>query len=188
MFHSFKTEAVILSRHNVGEADKLLTLFTREFGKKVVIAKGIRRTHSRRAPHLELFSHAQLILHKGKRFDLVTEVESIEPFLHLRKKLERVAFVYIALELTSRMTAEAQESIDIFTQLLHFLQTLNGLTTTRKQAQQALIAFKQFMLEELGFMEGNLNISEALLDIKIETVLERTLKSPALLTNIQSGL
>lgn len=188
MLRSYKTQAIILSRRNFGEADKLITIFTKEFGKKKILAKGIRRIHSRRAPYLELFSQSEIILHKGKTFDLVTEVTSINSFSFLRKRLERIGFVYVALELTDRLTAEGQESPEIFAALLFFIHNLNHTQTLRSTAQSLLFEFKRFILGELGFIEKSVSASEEFLDQKIESVIENTLKSPALLTNIQLAL
>ena len=56
MIRTYKVNAIVLARRNIGEADKLITLFTKEYGKKKVLAKGIRRVSSRRAPYLEQFS------------------------------------------------------------------------------------------------------------------------------------
>ncbi|RJR30293.1 DNA repair protein RecO [Candidatus Microgenomates bacterium] len=188
MFKSYKTDGIILSRRNIGEADKLITLYTREFGKKTVIAKGIRRITSRRAPYLELFSYISLVLHRGKTLDIVTEVENRETFSLLRKKLERIAFVYIALELVNRLTAEGVEQSVVFDRLYDFLRTLNHHTTQRESAQAELTAFKQFLLINLGFIDEAITFSDEMLNDTVESILERPLRSPALLTNIQLGL
>jgi DNA repair protein RecO (recombination protein O) len=185
MNRSYKVNGLILSRRSIGEADRLLTVFTREYGKKTILAKGIRRARSRRAAHLELFTHAQLVLHKGRTFDLVTEVATKEAFSHLREKLERIGFACIGVELTERLTAENQESEAIFNALLQLIRILNATKTARTDAQAQLKQFKQFLLFELGFI-AEVNIQEEkILDAHIERILERQLKSPDLLTNIQ---
>lgn len=188
MIRTYSCEAIIIARRNIGEADKLLTLFTREYGKKKVIAKGIRKVGSRRGPYLELFSHLKLLLHPGRTFDFVTEVNGIEPFLLLRKRLERIGYGYIGLELTERLTAENQESEPIFKNLSEFIRKLNHSSTNRSDAEKVLVSFKQFLLSELGFIEKQKNAVEDWLDERIEFVLEAPLKSPLLLTNIQMNL
>lgn len=184
---SYGCDGIILARRNIGEADKLISIFTREFGKRTVIARGIRKITSKRAPYLELFSHVRLMMHKGRTFDIVTEVNSIHSFINLRKKLERVGYCYIALELTQRLTAENQESMRIFDNLLDFISLLDGKFTTRIAAKTRLTAFKQFLLMELGFT-GKIDFRDEILDENIEEILESRLKSPLLLTNIHSSL
>ena len=80
MLNSSKIDGVILKRSNFGEADKLVTIFSKQQGKIKVLAKGIRRIKSKRAPHLELFNYTTLILHHGKSFDIVTEAKIINDF------------------------------------------------------------------------------------------------------------
>ncbi len=184
MIRYYKAEGIVLSRRNIGESDKLLSIFTRQFGKKTLLAKGIRKSTSRRAPYLEPFSHTQLVIHHGKWQDLITQVESCTIFSHLRTRLERVSFAYIALELVERLTAENQDAAIIFEKLHGFLQILNDRGTGRKEAVVGLSRFKHFLLAELGFMVSSMDVSGDI-DFMIEQVLESRLKSPLLLTNIQ---
>lgn len=188
MIRCYKTQAIILGRRNSGEADKLLTVFSREFGKKQLLAKGIRRVASRRAPYLEPFSYVIMQVYKGRSIDIVTEVESIQTFELLRKRLERIGFGFIALELTERLTAEHQESEIVFTALLAFIAELSQENTTRSKAQEMLVNYKKFLLEHLGFLGQRASHTESFLDEKIESVLESPLRSLRVLTNIQSAL
>lgn len=186
MIKGYTAEGIILSRRNIGEADKLITIFTKQYGKKVVIAKGIRRITSRRAPHLEPFTHLKLFIHPGKRFDLVSETMSLHTFPVIRKRLERVGYTYIALELIERLTAENQESTVLYKQLLDFLHFLNAATTSREEAQQHLYTFKAEILVELGFLKKATTYSFTQLDTAITEILEHKLKSAIWLTNMQS--
>jgi DNA repair protein RecO len=190
MSRIYKTEGIILSRRDIGEADKLISVFTRLHGKKVGLAKGIRRIKSRRAPHLEPFTYVTLMLHQGRVFDLVTEATTLQVFTHLRKKLERVGFAFIALELVERLTAENQESEIIFFKLLSFLEALTDVQLNRLEAKKKLVLFKRDVLIELGFINKyeNYKSDEEILDETIKQILESQLKSPKLLTKIQTGL
>ncbi len=183
-----KVEGIVLTRTNLGEADKLITLFTKQQGKKKVLAKGIRKLKSRRAPHLEPFSQVSLVLHTGKNFDLVTEAETIHSFAHIRKKLERVGFVYIALELVQRLTAEHQESYIVYRRLLEFLSQLNDSHVSRQSASNILVQFKRDLLSELGFAAHPETLTHEELDRLIEDTIERKLTSHELLTKIQHSL
>ena len=74
------TEAVVLSRRNFGEADRIITLFTRDHGKITVLAKGVRRPRSKKAGHLEIGSWCKIFVARGKNLDLLTEVEIKQAF------------------------------------------------------------------------------------------------------------
>lgn len=188
MIRTYKAEAIILSRKNIGEADKLITVFTKQYGKKTVIGKGIRRINSRRAPHLELFSRVIVNLHHGRSWDIITEVSPIEIFTILRKKLGRIGYAYIALELTDRLTAENQPDEFIYFKLLETLQMLNNSDIKQPDAKLKLEAYKHDLLSELGFITRDEFLDEDNLSQKIEAVLESELKSPKLLTNLVRSL
>ena len=185
MIKAYKAEGIILGRRNFGEADKFITIFTKQFGKKLVLAKGIRRVTSRRAPYLELFSHVAIVLHQGKTFDILTEVNPIHTFTHIYQKLERIGFACVALELTEKLTAENQESYLIFAKLLTYLEELNDASATRKTTRERLLVYKHELLEELGFIRNDQFLAEEQMDTTIEHILERELKSAELLTSIQ---
>src|SRR5437588_12010003 len=80
---SYSTEAIILKRSDLGEADRILTLFTPYKGKFHAIAKGIRRPISKKAGHIELLSHCQLHVAVGRNLDIVTQPEGIQNFMHV---------------------------------------------------------------------------------------------------------
>ena len=188
MIKAYKAEAIVLGRRSIGEADRIITVFTKQYGKKTVIAPGVRKIKSRKSAHLELFTHVLIMLAPGKNFDLVTEAQTIEAFTNIRFKLERISFAYIGLELIHKLTAEGQESYRIFEKLIEYLRLLNNPQSSRKLATSILKLFKQGVLEELGFISNHRQMSEENLDQTIEDILERKLKSPEWLTNIQTNL
>src|SRR3990167_5613366 len=71
--NSFATEAVVLKRRDFGEADRLVTFFTKRKGKVVALAKGVRKVTSRRAPNIELLNHVR-ILQGSFQIKLLTQV------------------------------------------------------------------------------------------------------------------
>ena len=102
----YRTQAIILKRSDFFEADRLLTLYTPDRGKMRAIAKGIRRPTSRKGGHLELFTHSQLLLAKGRNLDIITQAETIEPFLPLREDLLRTSYACYVSELLDQMVEE----------------------------------------------------------------------------------
>jgi DNA repair protein RecO (recombination protein O) len=102
----YRTEAIVLKRRDYGEADRLLTVFTPQRGKLVLLAKGVRKLHSRKAGHVELFTLSTLLVAKGRTWDLVTQAETIEPFLALRDDLLRTSYAHYCAELLDGFTQE----------------------------------------------------------------------------------
>src|SRR5512132_2963742 len=84
----YRCEAIVLGRMDLGEADRILTLYSREHGKLRAIAKGARRPLSRLGPHLEYFTHAHLMLARGRELDVVTSAETEDAHLSLHHDIE----------------------------------------------------------------------------------------------------
>jgi DNA repair protein RecO (recombination protein O) len=120
----YRTEAVILRRQDIGEADRLLTLYTPQQGKLRAIAKGARKPTSRKAGHLELFLHSTLLVAKGQTLDIITQAETINAFRALREDLERTTYAHYVAELLDRFASEGQENQLAFQLLTATLQRL----------------------------------------------------------------
>jgi DNA repair protein RecO (recombination protein O) len=102
----YATDAIVLSRFELGEADRVLTLLTPEIGKLKAIAKGIRRPTSRLGGSLEPFAELRVNLARGRTFDVVTGVSVGRAFLRMRDSLESAATAWYLAELAERSIEE----------------------------------------------------------------------------------
>lgn len=103
---TYSTPAVVLRQSDLGEADRIVTLYTPFHGKLRAVAKGARRPTSHLGGHLELFTHSRLLLAHGRDLDIVTQAETIAPFLGLRDDLWRATLACYAVEFLDRLTVE----------------------------------------------------------------------------------
>lgn len=175
MHGSYKAEAIILKRINLGEADRLVTVFSKDGGKLTLLAKGIRRLTSRKKGHLELFNRVSLQIAKGKSLDLITEAETLNNFSRLRRNLNRVRIAYLLVELVDKLTAENQEHTEIYFLLCDTLSQLDGETATNN-----LIAdFEVQLLTRLGFGLPDRH-DRVSLESHILTIIEKPLNSKKL--------
>lgn len=76
---AYRDEAVVLRTQDLGEADRIVSLLTRSFGRVRAVAKGVRRTSSRFGARLEPFGVIDVQLHLGRSLDIVTQVETLAP-------------------------------------------------------------------------------------------------------------
>ena len=76
----YRDRAVVLRQHKLGEADRIVTLLTRDHGLVRAVAKGVRRTRSKFGARLEPFAHIDVQLHPGRNLDIVTQVVSLDAF------------------------------------------------------------------------------------------------------------
>lgn len=120
----YRIEAIVLKRRDQGEADRLLTVFTPNHGKLVLLGKGVRKTQSRKAGHVELFTHSTLLVAKGRTWDLVTQAETVEPYIALRESLLRTSYGYYVAELLDGFTQEQDAHPAMFTLLRETLQRM----------------------------------------------------------------
>jgi DNA repair protein RecO (recombination protein O) len=120
----YRCEAIVLGRMDLGEADRILTLYSRQHGKLRVIAKGARRPLSRLGPHLEYFSRAQLMLARGRELDVVTGAETEDAHLAIRSDLDAFGHASHMVEILTRLTEDRQENVAVFELLSSSLRLL----------------------------------------------------------------
>ena len=143
----YKTEAIVLKRTNVGEADKILTLYTPHLGKMSAAARGVRRPKSKLGGHLELFTHVSLMLAKGRTLDSVSQAETVSGFLPLREDLWRSGMAYYVAELVHQFTPEHLENYSLYRLLL---DTLHQLCHT-EEGELVLRYFELNLLKDTGY-------------------------------------
>ena len=122
--HSFRVEALVLRHSDWGEADRLLTLFTREMGKVRAIAKGVRKIRSRKAGHLEPFTRVSVQLARGRDLLIVTQAETVDAYLPLGENLVLTGYASYVIELLDRFTYEEGENRALYSLLTDTLARL----------------------------------------------------------------
>ncbi len=132
---TFRTEALILARSDFGEADRLLTLFSREFGKIRAVAKGARKPQSRKTGHVELFMRSRFLLAKGRDLFVITQAELVEAYPALRADLVRTTYASYACELLNRFTQEDDRHVDMYELLSQALGWFATATDQRLAAR-----------------------------------------------------
>jgi DNA repair protein RecO (recombination protein O) len=177
---AFKTEGIILKRSNYGEADKILTIYTKYHGKIRAIAKGVRKLTSRKAGSLELFNHTVVFLVKGKNLDIITETQCINLFKPWRRDLIKVGIAYYFCELVDKLTPDNQPSEIVFGLLREYLGMMNS------QDNFSLVrGFEEKLLHELGFGVPEVFAkTSGSLRTYIESIIEKKLNSPKILKQL----
>jgi DNA repair protein RecO (recombination protein O) len=120
----YKAEGIVLRRVNLGEADRIVTLLTREYGRLSAVAKGARKPKSRFAGRLELFTHLRALLAQGRTLDVVSQVEVIDPFAAVRTDLTRMSAASFVAEITDRALPERDPQPAVFNALRQALRVI----------------------------------------------------------------
>jgi DNA repair protein RecO (recombination protein O) len=125
---TLKTEAVVLRSMRLGEADRVLHLYTLDRGRIGAVAKGVRKTKSRFGGRLEPLSHVELLLHQGKSdLQTITGVHLVDAHHHAREDYYRLSVGLIGAEAMLRLFSEQEANERAFTALTRFLDALDVL-------------------------------------------------------------
>jgi DNA repair protein RecO (recombination protein O) len=134
-----KTEAVVLKSMKYGDTSKIVTFYTRQFGKLKGIAKGARKANNKFGSGLEPFSRVSLVIYKKENRDLhlISQCDCIESYRKLHDNLERISAGLAVLELVDTLTHGEEENEPLFSLLVGTLSALNGAGRNFQSLQRA---------------------------------------------------
>ena len=123
----YRDEGVVLRTHKLGEADRIISVLTRNHGKVRAVAKGVRKTKSRFGARLEPPTHLQLQLYEGRgELHIVDQAETIDHFGVIRTDLERLTRAVSMLEAADQLGLEGEPNPALYQMLLGALRALAG--------------------------------------------------------------
>jgi DNA repair protein RecO (recombination protein O) len=161
---TLRVEAIVLHHTNWGEADRLLTVFTKSHGKLRTIAKSVRKMQSRKAGHLEPFCHSTLILAKAHDLWIVTDAETIDAFSPLREDLQLMTRAAYVIELLDRFTFEEGQNWQLYQLVVDTLKRLS-------ENQDSFVPLRYYemrLLDLLGFRPMLFECAKCRKDIQAE--------------------
>ena len=144
---TYKTEAIVLKRIDLGEADSIVILYTPNLGKVRAVARGVRRPKSKLGGHLDLLTQSSLLLAQGQTLDVISQGQTIESFLPLRNDLKQISRALYMAELVDQFTAEGAESYPVYNLLQTGLQWL----CLAPDSEVVLRHFELQLLNHLGY-------------------------------------
>jgi DNA repair protein RecO (recombination protein O) len=141
----YKDEGVVLKTIKLGEADRIITIFTRYNGKVRAVAKGVRKTKSRFGARLEPFTQVQLLIYRGRELDTITGVDILAPFKGVRTDFARVTEAAAVAELVEKIMPERERALSVYDLLL------GALESVARGAENVVPAFLVKLLSVAGF-------------------------------------
>ena len=124
----YKTEGIVLKSMEFKEADKIVIIYTKDYGKITAIAKGVRKTKSKFGSSLEILTYSIFLFYKGRNLDIVSQTEILESFFSTSKEVIKFAFAVNCVEVVNRLTEEREINIGLFNllkEVLHYLKESN---------------------------------------------------------------
>ncbi len=161
------SEAIVLHRRNYSEADRVIALFTKDYGRLTVLAKGVRKLSSRKRGSLEIFSYLKFSAVRGKGFDIMTESQLLEPYSDIRQNMPKVAVAYYMMETVRRLTEEEVPLPGYFGFVLNAMTKLQHTSKLRSFRKE----FIRGSLVELGFWPKGKELDDP--DGELEGIVER---------------
>ena len=143
----YRTRGVVLKRIDLGEADKILTIYTPDHGKLRAVAKGVRRPGSRLSGHVDEFAYADMLLARGRDLDVVTQSQTLDPFRRMREELHRTSYGYYVAELVDAFAEERIENRPLFELVVDSFRSLSE----RADLWTVVRFFELHLLEMVGY-------------------------------------
>ena len=142
----YRDEAIVLRTQKLGEADRIITMLTREHGRIRGVAKGVRRTMSKFGARLEPGSHVDIQMYTGKTFDTVTQVEAIMNYGEaISTDYQRWTIASAILETAERFTAQESEPA-----LQEFQLVVGGMKALAENRYDSSLILDAFLLRSLA--------------------------------------
>lgn len=165
MTHSFKTEAIVLKRANTGETDRIVTLLSKDRGKIVCVAKGVRKLKSSNRATLEPGNLAQVFLIETRSLPILTQSKLLKEADLVRKSLAGISQLSQILEIFDRLFVE--DYIEEGTSQLAFAIHRELLSDTKNNSKIKLLL--QQLIQNLGYQDiketAHLNILDYVAEI-----------------------
>lgn len=169
---SFKTEGFVIKRKNFGEADRIITLFTKNHGKMRVKAPGVRRITSRRSSHIELLNLSTLNLYESSssHMPVMTEASIMYDFDKIKKNLGKIGQAFYICELVDKLCAEHQENRKVFYLIQETLDKLEELDSDSilNEFEEKILSFSGFIPQRFVF-EDRQRFIEKIVESKIRS-------------------
>ena len=144
----FKVRGIVLREVFVGEADKILTIFAKDYGKISVRARGARRSKSKFLAGTQLFAYSDFIVFTRGKHYFLSQVDVIESFYDIRSDYDRLCYANYFLEISDKILMEGMESNNI---LLLLLKTLKAVCNDRMNLSLVARIFELKLLDYSGY-------------------------------------
>jgi DNA repair protein RecO (recombination protein O) len=145
-----KTEAIVLKSMKYGESSKIVTFYTKEYGKIKGIVKGARKAKSKFGSALETFSYVQFVMYKkeNRSLHLVSQCDILETYKTLTTNLEKLAIGLKVVELIDKISHDEERNTKIFKLVLEVFHSLEKQT---ENLQNIFCIFEVKLIELLGY-------------------------------------
>lgn len=179
MNKTFTDIGIVVRVINFGEADRFVDIVSQDHGLINLIAKGVRRITSKKAPHLDLLNLVKFQVARGRSPQIITQAELVEPHLNLKNNLKMARTSFYLVEILNSLLAAEQPDTELFLSLKNYLHHLNK-SESKNNARQLSTEFQLYLFRHLGFPEPKEKTPQAIMS-HLENITSKKIKSRHLL-------
>lgn len=154
----YKTEGIVLKGMPLGDRDRLISVYSQDYGRLRLVARGIRKMSSKLSGHLDTFNRVFVNISSGNSIDSISGGEVVETFSELKRDLKITARAFYVVELTDDFVADESPNEELYTLLLAILRELELLARSVSESNQHVDG-KEEMELLMRFFELNLLIN-----------------------------
>lgn len=147
----YKYTGIILDKKDVGETDRIYTIFTLENGKIRVLAKSVRKSNAKLAGFLENFTLAEIFVAKNQGMGKITGSIVVNGFPKMRENFEAIRIVFDSMKIFGRLVGEENKDEKIFHLLRDYLEAIEKIGNDVEKLELVSLGFSFKILEELGY-------------------------------------
>ena len=147
----YKYQGIILNKRDIGEADRIYTIYTLEAGKIRILGKGVRKPNAKLAGNLESVTQAEIFIAKNKGMGKVTGSIPANNFSNIKTDLDLLNKVFYAFRVLSRLISEEEKDEKIFKLLEEYLSSMDELGDRKDKADILTSGFLFKILDEMGY-------------------------------------
>jgi len=148
---NYNTQAINLKSYNLGEADKIIVMYSRDYGIIRCVAKGVKRPTSKLGGRMRTLIANNLFLAKGKNLDIVCQAELIDEFKPINKDITKLTYAIYCAELINGFGIENdQNSTKIYDIFFESLKNIS-LSSNNDEVLWTVIRFKLMLIQQIGY-------------------------------------
>lgn len=147
----YKYQGIVLGKRDIGEVDRIYTVYTKEKGKIRVLGKGVRKPNAKLAGSLETITRGEIFVAKNRGMGKITGVIVTDNFGHIKEDLALLTNVFYVFRIISQIISEEEADEEVFSLLENYLGTLDALGDKTALAEILTVGLLFKIMDRLGY-------------------------------------
>ena len=147
----YKYQGIILNKRDIGEVDRIYTIYTLEAGKIRILGKGVRKPNAKLAGNLEPITQAEIFVSRNRGMGKITGSIAINNFSNIKTNLDLITKVFYVFKLLAKIISEEEKDEKVFNLLEKYLSVMDKLNQDENKADVLTLGLLFKILDEMGY-------------------------------------